>query len=95
LATGDELVIKGPWNLPVTYAAKITVKRVFRGERDRFKAGSVVIEGFGNPKICVSRPKIGDTRNHTIQNTPFSSQLTNGSNKLDQGILQGEVSLYH
>ena len=55
-------MIRGPWNLPVTYAAKISVKRVFRGDRDRFKSGTVILEGLGNPKICVSRPKIGDTR---------------------------------
>ena len=55
-------MIRGPWNLPVTYAARISVKRVFRGDRDRFKSGAIILEGLGNPKICVSRPKIGDTR---------------------------------
>jgi len=63
LLTGaDREVIRGPWNLPVTYAARISVKRVFRGDKDRFKSGSIILEGLGNPKICVSRPKIGDTR---------------------------------
>ena len=63
LASGeDNSVIKGPWSLPMTYAAKVTVKRVFRGDKKRFEARTVILEGLGNPKICVSRPKIGDTR---------------------------------
>ena len=62
IISDDESAIRGPWNLPVTYAAKIIVKRMFRGDKDRFKAEAVIVEGLGNPKICVSRPKIGDTR---------------------------------
>ena len=65
LSPGNEVdspVIKGPWHQPVTYASKVLVKRVFRGEKKRFEARSVIVEGLGNPKICVSRPKIGDTR---------------------------------
>jgi hypothetical protein len=55
-------MLRGPWNLPVTYAAKVTVKRVFRGEGRNLEGREVVVEGLGNRKICVSRPKIGDTR---------------------------------
>ena len=44
-----------------TFGARVEVKRVFRGRSDL--GGQIVLVGnFGNPKICVSRAKIGDTR---------------------------------
>ena len=43
IISDDESAIRGPWNLPVTYAAKIIVKRMFRGDKDRFKAEAVIV----------------------------------------------------
>ena len=43
------------------YAARVAVKRVFRGDRG-LRGRSVVVGGLGNPKICVSRPRLGDAR---------------------------------
>ena len=54
-----------------TWAAKVVVKRVFDiGQRaDAFHVGQeVIVEGLGNPKICVSRPTIGDTRIFFVDN---------------------------
>ena len=67
----ERQVVKGPWHHPVTYASKVMVKRVFRGDKDRFEARSVIVEGLGNPKICVSRPKIGDTRIFFVDEIDF------------------------
>lgn len=44
-----------------SYAAKVSVRRVFRGERDRLETNHVIVEGLGNPKICFSDPKIGES----------------------------------
>lgn len=47
---------------PRIFGAKVIVKRVFRGDKDRLQGKEVIVEGLGNPKICVSRPRLGDTR---------------------------------
>ena len=52
------------------HAARVMVKSVFRspeaesgGKQSVLRQGDqVIVEGLGNPKICVSRPRIGDTR---------------------------------
>ena len=46
---------------PRLYAARVAVKRVFKGGRG-LRGRSVVVGGLGNPKICVSRPRLGDAR---------------------------------
>ena len=46
---------------PRQYAARVVVKRVFQGDRG-LRGGSVIVEGLGNPNICVSRPRLGDAR---------------------------------
>ena len=43
------------------YAARVVVKRVFKGDRG-LRGRSVVVGGLGNPKICISRPRLGDAR---------------------------------
>ena len=48
--------------IPKMFGAKVIVKRVFRGDKERLQGKEVLIEGLGNPKICVSRPRLGDTR---------------------------------
>jgi hypothetical protein len=43
------------------FAAKIAIKRVFRGFSG-LQSQEVIVENLGNPRICLSTPKIGDTR---------------------------------
>ena len=47
---------------PRQYAARVVVKRVFKGDHRGLRGRSVIVEGLGNPKICVSRPRLGDAR---------------------------------
>ena len=45
------------------YAARVVVKRVFKGGGGDLRGGGrVVVDGLGNPNICVSRPRLGDAR---------------------------------
>ena len=44
------------------YAARVVVKRVFKGGGGLRSGSRVVIDGLGNPNICVSRPRLGDAR---------------------------------
>ena len=53
------------------YAARVAVKRVFRGDRG-LRGRSVVVGGLGNPKICVSRPRLGDARNSVAATNKFN-----------------------
>ena len=46
---------------PKVFAARVKVKRVFRGQKS-LQGKFVVVEGLGNPRICISRPRLGDTR---------------------------------
>ena len=65
----------------VTFAGKILVKRVFRGD---VAAHEILVEGLGDPAICLSRPRLGDTkifflkevrRNRRPHHTLYSSIL--------------------
>ena len=56
------LIRRGPRVYPRTYAAKVKVKTVFRNGDIVTSGDEVIVEGLGNPKICVSRPMIGDSR---------------------------------
>ena len=40
---------------------KIKIKRVFKGDRG-LEGRLVVVEGFGNTNICLSNPRLGDTK---------------------------------
>ena len=52
------------------FAAKVTVKRIFRGNAD-LQGHMVVVAGLGNLNLCVSRPRIGDTRIFFVENLRF------------------------
>ena len=52
------------------YAAKVMVKRVFRGDKD-VQGRNVVVEGLGNLNFCVSRPRLQDTRIFLVTNLRF------------------------
>ena len=43
------------------FAGKVTVKRVFKGDKI-LEQRVVMIEGFGNRNICLSSPKLGETK---------------------------------
>ena len=43
------------------YSATVLVKNVFRGN-EKLQNQNVIIEGLGNKKFCVSRPRLKDTR---------------------------------
>ena len=43
------------------YSATVLVKNVFRGNK-KLQNQNVIIEGLGNMKFCVSRPRLKDTR---------------------------------
>ena len=43
------------------YSATVLVKNVFRGNK-KLQNQNVIIEGLGNKKFCVSRPRLKDTR---------------------------------
>ena len=46
------------------------IKRVFRGDKD-FQSSNVVVEGLGNMNLCVSRPRLQDTRIFFVSNLTF------------------------
>ena len=43
------------------YSATVLIKNVFRGNK-KLQNQNVIIEGLGNKKFCVSRPRLKDTR---------------------------------
>ena len=43
------------------YSATVLIKNVFRGNK-KLQNQNVIIEGLGNMKFCVSRPRLKDTR---------------------------------
>ena len=43
------------------YSATVLIKNVFRGNK-KHQNQNVMIEGLGNRKFCVSRPRLKDTR---------------------------------
>ena len=43
------------------YSAKVEIKRIFRGP-EGIHRHKVIVENLGNPRICISNPKVGDTR---------------------------------
>ena len=43
------------------FAGKVKVKRVFRGDRG-LEGRMVMVEGFGSKHICLSTPRLGDTK---------------------------------
>ena len=56
----ESLQRKFPQNQKI-FAAKVFVRRVFKGPKllqDKF----VIVENLGNPRICMSKPKVKDTR---------------------------------
>ena len=51
-----------------TFGAKVKIKRVYRGNQD-LQGQTVVVDGLGNPNICVSRPKPKDTKVFFVDST--------------------------
>ena len=43
------------------FSGKVKVKRVFRGERV-LEGRMVMVEGFGSKHVCLSTPRLGDTK---------------------------------
>ena len=43
------------------FAGKVKVKRVFRGDKG-LEGRMVIVEGFGRKHICLSTPRLGDTK---------------------------------
>ena len=43
------------------FAAKVEIRRVFRGPK-QLQNKIVIVENLGNPKICMANPKVKDTR---------------------------------
>ena len=43
-------------------SAKVRVKKVYRGDAARLEGQTVVVDGLGNPKICVSRCPVNGAR---------------------------------
>ena len=43
------------------YSATVLIKNVFRGNK-KLQNQNVIIEGLGNKKFCVSRPRLKDNR---------------------------------
>jgi hypothetical protein len=43
------------------FAVKVQVKRVFRGDKG-LEGRMVMLEGFGSKHICLSMPRLGDTK---------------------------------
>ena len=43
------------------FSGKVRVKRVFRGEKG-LEGRMVMVEGFGTDHICLSTPRLGDTK---------------------------------
>ena len=43
------------------FAGKVKVKRVFRGDKG-LEGRMVMVEGFGSKHVCLSTPRLGDTK---------------------------------
>ena len=43
------------------FAAKVQIRRVFRGPK-QLENKIVIVENLGNPKICMANPDVKDTR---------------------------------
>ena len=43
------------------FAAKVEIRRVFRGPK-KLQNEKVIVENLGNPRICMANPKVKDTR---------------------------------
>ena len=49
------------------FAGKVKVRRVFRGDTG-LEGRMVMVEGFGNKNICLSSPRLGDTKLFFLKN---------------------------
>ena len=49
------------------FAGKVKVRRVFRGVKG-LEGRMVMIEGFGSKNICLSTPRLGDTKLFFLKN---------------------------
>ena len=49
------------------FAGKVKVRRVFRGDKG-LEGRMVMVEGFGNKNICLSSPRLGDTKLFFLKN---------------------------
>ena len=49
------------------FAGKVKVRRVFRGDKG-LEGRMVMVEGFGSKHICISTPRLGDTKLFFLKN---------------------------
>ena len=52
------------------FGAKVKIKKVYRGNLN-LQGQVAIIEGLGNPKICLSKPRIGDRRIFFVEPSKF------------------------
>jgi hypothetical protein len=64
------------------FAGKVKVKRVFRGDKG-LEGRMVMVEGFGSKHVCLSTPRLGDTKLFFLKSGRFRhSHLRAGVQKV-------------
>ena len=61
------------------FAAKVEIRRVFRGPK-QLQNTKVIVENLGNPRICMANPKIKDTRIFFANSLKLNHQKFFGGN---------------
>ena len=56
------------------FAGKVMVRRVFRGDKG-LEGRMVMVEGFGSKNICLSTPRLGDTKLFFMKNLKLRQNI--------------------
>ena len=67
------------------FAGRATVRRVFRGDPG-LEGRSVVVQGLGEPSICLSNPRLGDTKLFFLKTVPARGRRSGKVFRLNDNI---------